>query len=79
MLEDLFQPSLLLASHQYFPWSDVLKDPIVTVEIPSIPAVFSLGTGNPSLYHWTTGRGIPDVSQLMVTLLSAEMFISLGG
>ena len=78
MLEDLFQPSVLLASHQYFPWSAVVKDSIVTDEIPTIPVVFSLGTGKPSLYHWITGRGIPEASHLIFTLFPVEMVISLG-
>ena len=38
-----------------------------------------MGTGIPSLYHVTTGTGMPNASQVMFTLLSAKTTISFGG
>ena len=43
------------------------------------PSVFFLDTGRPSLYHLTTGRGMPVASQVIVTLLPGETVISFTG
>ena len=47
----------------------------VSTEAPFIPVVLSAATGNPSLYHVSTGRGTPDASQLILILLPAETYI----
>ena len=48
-------------------------------ETPFTPTVFFLYTGGPSLYHLTTGRGMPVASQVIVTLLPGETSISFTG
>ena len=48
-------------------------------ETPVTPTVFFLDTGKPSLYHLTTGRGMPVASQSKVTLLPGETLISFTG
>lgn len=79
VLEDTFLPAEFLASHQYSPWWADVMEWKVSTEAPFIPVVLSAATGNPSLYHVSTGRGTPDASQLILILLPAETYIWRGG
>ena len=66
--EVLSHPSVLFASHQYFPWSLRPTAWNSNCEWPLNSVADDLGTGWPFLYHLMTGRGIPVALQVKVAL-----------
>ena len=64
--EVLSHPSVLFASHQYFPWSLRPTACNSNCEWPLNSIADDLGTGWPFLYHLMTGRGIPVALQVKV-------------
>ena len=66
--EVLSHPSVLFASHQYFPWSLRPTACNSNCEWPLNSVADDLGTGWPFLYHLMTGRGIPVALQVKVAL-----------
>ena len=56
-----------------------MTESIVKNNNPIVFAVLPWDTGLPSLYHLTTGIGIPDAVQLMFNLFPEVTFISFGG
>ena len=66
--EVLSHPSVLFASHQYFPWSLRPTACNSNCEWPLNSVADDLGTGWPFLYHLMTGRGTPVALQVKVAL-----------
>lgn len=66
--EVLSHPSVLFASHQYFPWSLRPTACNSNCEWPLNSVADDLGSGWPFLYHLMTGRGIPVALQVKVAL-----------